>query len=120
MDGYRPLLYSISLLVAWWAQASQSYASMPDNFLRIIILIISSIYLAYYGYTCHRQKRLISVTFIWSLSLLPWALFIELLFINSAPSLSTALVVYNIFRLFLISIVFLILTKEFFAAIKNF
>lgn len=120
MDGYRPLLYSISLLVAWWAQASQSYASLPEGFLRIIVLIISSIYLAYYGYKCHKQKRLFTFTFVLSLSLLPWALFIELLFIGTAPSLSTALVVYNIFRLFLISMVFLILVKEFFKAIKNF
>ncbi len=120
MQDYRAILYSISLLVAWWAQASQSYASLPDSFLRVLVLFVASVYLAYYGFLCKKDNRLIAVTFIWSLSLLPWALFFELFFIENAPSLNHALVVYNLFRIFLISAVFLILVKKFFKTIKDF
>lgn len=120
MDGYTPLLRSIALLVSWWTLASQSYASMPDNFIRVLLLAIASIYLGYYGLQCRKMRRFISMTFVLSLCLLPWALFIELLLIGNAPNLNLALVVYNIFRLFLIFMVFFICLKEFFAAIKNF
>ncbi len=119
MEGYRPILYSISLLVAWWTHASLSFPSITSDPLRFIFLMLSTAWMFYFVITSHKQKHYLKAGFVACYSLLPWAMFLQLCFISDAPGLKHALVIYNLFRYLLILLNFIIFTKLFFKAVSD-
>ena len=128
MDDYQYIIKNSLRLVALFIFAVNSYVAIPQEILRFILLVLSSGFLIYTGIEFNRQKSFFKTMFTWVLTAWPWAFYILMLcvFKRTESNLelimsgATQLVIcYNLFRYFLLIVVFIIFLKEFFASIRD-
>ena len=128
MDDYQYIIKNSLRLVALFIFAVNSYVAIPQEILRFILLVLSSGFLIYTGIEFNRQKSFFKTMFTWVLTAWPWAFYILMLCVfkrtesnlelimSGAPQL---VICYNLFRYFLLIVVFIIFLKEFFASIGD-
>ena len=128
MDDYQYIIKNSLRLVALFIFAVNSYVAIPQEILRFILLVLSSGFLIYTGIEFNRHKSFFKTMFTWVLTAWPWAFYILMLCVfkrtesnlelimSGAPQL---VICYNLFRYFLLIVVFIIFLKEFFASIRD-
>ena len=128
MDDYQYIIKNSLRLVALFIFAVSSYVAIPQEILRFILLVLSSGFLIYTGIEFNRQQSFFKTMFTWVLTAWPWAFYILMLCVfkrtesnlelimSGAPQL---VICYNLFRYFLLIVVFIIFLKEFFASIRD-
>lgn len=128
MDDYQYIIKNSLRLVALFIFAVNSYVAIPQEILRFILLVLSSGFLIYTGIEFNCQKSFFKTMFTWVLTAWPWAFYILMLCVfkrtesnlelimSGAPQL---VICYNLFRYFLLIVVFIIFLKEFFASIRD-
>ena len=128
MDDYQYIIKNSLRLVALFIFAVNSYVAILQEILRFILLVLSSGFLIYTGIEFNRQKSFFKTMFTWVLTAWPWAFYILMLCVfkrtesnlelimSGAPQL---VICYNLFRYFLLIVVFIIFLKEFFASIRD-
>lgn len=128
MDDYQYIIKNSLRLVALFIFAVNSYVAIPQEILRFILLVLSSGFLIYTGIEFNRQKSFFKTMFTWVLTAWPWVFYILMLCVfkrtesnlelimSGAPQL---VICYNLFRYFLLIVVFIIFLKEFFASIRD-
>lgn len=128
MDDYQYIIKNSLRLVALFIFAVNSYVAIPQEILRFTLLVLSSGFLIYTGIEFNRQKSFFKTMFTWVLTAWPWAFYILMLCVfkrtesnlelimSGAPQL---VICYNLFRYFLLIVVFIIFLKEFFASIRD-
>lgn len=129
VETYRPVFYSIALLLCWWAMALEAYATLPDSMLRVVTMGIATVWFIYCGALLHRKRRYFSIMFYWSLALAPWAFYVELAFItdelhsmnagDAEVRLKHAVVIYNCVRYLLLTLTLVIIIKDFFRQVRQ-
>ncbi len=113
MEEYRPILYVLSLFIAWWAQAMFSSPALPDT-LSYLLLCASSLWLISAVFIHFREHRRLSALFILALALCPHMFYGEFLLLSQSPDfradrVDTIYVIYNVMRYALLLCTFIIL-----------
>lgn len=128
MDNYKYLLISILKLISLYLFVANTYASFPTDPVRIAILFITLIFIAFEGFKANRYKLYFRACIIWSTVLLPLAFYILMFF--TMPSLNLdndtlvhnfgpILVAYNISRYVLGLCTFSLFVKDFFVSFNE-
>lgn len=130
LDSYRPILFYIAQLIAWWTVADYSTPKMTSVKAEIGLFALGSVWLVFCAYRYFKNKQRYVPIFLGALALLPWCFYGELLFLGVSPqtlegamnaaALTHVIVVYNLFRYFLLVVVLLISLKSLLNALRDF
>lgn len=124
IESYRPLLYTISLFVALWAQALLSNPLPPEG-LYYAALSAATLWLIVGSTRCFKERYRPSAVFILGAALLPHLYYLELSILSSSPDflpgrLNSVFVVYNVFRYLFLLCAFLAVIKRFLRNLSSF
>lgn len=130
LDSYRPILFYVAQLIAWWTVADYSTPKMTSQLAEFALLVAGSLWLVFCAFCYFRRHKRYVPIFVGALSLLPWCFYAELFFLGVNPktllgaidaaALTHAIVIYNLFRYFLLITVLLISLKSLFGAFRDF
>lgn len=121
MPYYPQILYFSVYIIAWYMMSAYGYAAYPDHVLRIFILIFNSGILLVSAFNTFKHGHKKSALITGAYALCCWIFYGEcmLLSLESSPSWTHAVTVYNMLRYFLMAAVFVILLRDFFRSIKS-
>lgn len=130
LDSYRPILFYIAQLIAWWTVADYSAPKMTSSAAELALFAAGSLWLLFCAVCYFKNGKRYVPIFVGALSLLPWCFYTELYFLGVSPitleggmaaaALTHVIVVYNLFRYFLLIVVLLISLKSLFNTFRDF
>ena len=124
MEEYRPILYVMSLFVAWWAQALFSTPALPD-IRSYLLLVAASLWLLSSVVILFKERKRPSAIFMLALALCPHLFYTEFLFLSMSPDfradrIDAIYIVYNVMRYFLLLCALLIIIRRLLHKLNSF
>ena len=124
MEAYRPIIYVVSLFVAWWAQALLSNP-LPPALPFYLILLASSGWLAGGAAVLFKERSRPSALFTLGCALLPHLYYLEMFFLSASPNfmaerLIAVYTVYNLFRYLFLALTFLVIIRRLIQKLSSF